>query len=201
MFNHLLCHQNEHVDATSEHIGDQSNLQQRYETEKWEKFWERSTRVHRVICFFLSFFVTLWLIRPPAGLHEVGVFRWQVAWMHIESRCNVSITQILLVWANILKKNQKTITLHLPQNSQEIVFTHTHKPMKKGILQLFFLFTFFKKGKKYIKTYLQCVFFCFFLDRKQKTEQSAMIDCFPLLQVYIRECAPVSFYHNLRCVQ
>lgn len=73
--------------------------------------------------------------------------------------------------------------------------------MKKGILQLFFLFTFFKKGKKYIKTYLQCVVCFFFVFLTENRKQSAMIDCFPLLQVYIRECAPVSFYHNLRCVQ
>lgn len=54
------------------------------------------------------------------------------------------------------------------KQSRMIVFTHTHtqKPMTKRDTAAFFffllLFTFFKKRTiKYIKTYLQCVCFCF----------------------------------------
>lgn len=107
-----------------------------------EKFWERSTRVHHVswffCCFFLSFFCDLVTHSSSGGVYtKWAFFGWQVAWMHIESRCNVSITQILLVWANNLKKNKKTITLHLPQNSQEIVFTHTQTHEKRDTAAIF----------------------------------------------------------------
>lgn len=90
------------------------------------------------VVFFFSFFCDLVTHSSSGGVYtKWAFFGWQVAWMHIESRCNVSITQILLVWANNLKKNKKTITLHLPQNSQEIVFTHTQTHEKRDTAAIF----------------------------------------------------------------
>lgn len=178
MFNHLLCHQNEHVEAMSEHIGDQSNLQQRYETEKWEKFWERSTRVHHVSCFFccfffLSFFCDLVTHPSSGGVYtKWAFFGWQVAWMHIESRCNVSITQILLVWANNLKKKSKNDnTAPSTKQSGDCIYTHTN-PWKKGYCSYFSFSLSLKRAKNILKLIYSVwfVFFCFF-DRKQKTKR------------------------------
>lgn len=82
----------------------------------------------------------------------------------------------------------KHCTFH--ETVQEIVFTHTHtqKPMTKRDTAAFFfllLFTFFKKRTiKYIKTYLQCVCFCFGqktnkqIQRQKKKTCDKLLSCF-----------------------
>lgn len=68
--------------------------------------------------------------------------------------CTLDIQKISLIGEKNLKKKgeiqQKSITLHLPQNSQKIIFTltRTRTHEKRDTAAFFSFFTFFKKGNK-----------------------------------------------------
>lgn len=144
IFYHLLCHRHEGVWSYVKTFW--------WSVKLTAEIWWRNERIVKKESqeFFFPFFCYL------LTHSSFGGFRWQMAWMHIENRCNISVTQVLLIWANHLKlKNNNTA----PSTKQLEDCIYTHKPMKKGILQLFFFLLSLKRAIKYIKTYLQCVVF------------------------------------------
>lgn len=129
VFYHLLCHQYEHV-------WSYSDLWLPVKAEIWwrnEGLGEKELQefIMSAVFFFFFLFVTLWLTRPSVVTVK-WVFRWQVAWMHIENRCN-SITQILLASEKSSKiKNTAPST----KQSEDCIYTHTN-PWKKGYCSFF----------------------------------------------------------------
>lgn len=126
------------------------------------------------VVFFFSFFCDLVTHSSSGGVYtKWAFFGWQVAWMHIESRCNVSITQILLVWANNLKRKSKNDnTAPSTKQSGDCIYTHTN-PWKKGYCSYFSFSLSLKRAKNILKL-IYSVWFVFFLFFWQKTENKAL---------------------------
>lgn len=167
--------------------------------------WSEEEECWEFISFFCFVFVRLLPLDSfiLGALFEKWMFRWQMAWMHIEIAGASASGRIVLSWAT---ENE---TLHLPRNSPgDCIYTHAHAKThdKRDTVAFFFLFlfTFFKKRTiKYIKTYLQCVCFCFGQKTNKQIQQQKqpVINSCPVLQVFLRSCAPVSCHYSLSQVQ
>lgn len=162
----------------------------------------RVLRVHLFFLFCFCAFATSRFIHPWGSFWEVDVSvtdglnahwnRWSVS--ERANRAQLSDWK----W-NTAPSTKQSRRLYL--------HTRTRKnPWQKGYCSFFFLllFTFFKKRTiKYIKTYLQCVCFCFGQKTNKQIQQQKkpVINSCPVLQVFLRSCAPVSCHYSLSQVQ